>query len=349
MALMQSLKRYRLFRRVVAALMLGCAVTASSPSALPAERSGSSELPFDLGSVPLSVERRPEIESAAREGALDRLQSLLLKEYAENQQSAPLLRSLGAVLFRNSQYGYAVIAYEKSAKITPLDDRSRFSLAMAYVILNKGDSAYTQMEALANKNKQTPLYRYWLARLDFDANRFEEAIDALKWVLRLDPSFVKAHDRLGLCFEALGDYKKAEESFNRALKLNRQSKDLSPWPALNYGSMLRKLNRHDEAEPFLREAVGLDPKLGEAHYQLAVVLEQRSDLEGAVVELKHATRLDSANAKAFYALGRVYRRLGQKEESLKALDTFRNLKEKERGSRNGSPVPDIDSFYQAPN
>lgn len=68
----------------------------------------------------------------------------------------------------------------------------------------------------------------------------------------------------------------------------------------------------------------------QTNWRRVCVLEQRSDLEGAVAELKHVTKLDSGNPKAFYALGRVYRRLGQKEESLKALATCGKLKEEER-------------------
>ena len=53
------------------------------------------------------------------------------------------------------------------------------------------------------------------------------------------PAFMKAHDNLGLSYEALGRSDEAIASYETALRLNRASTAPSPWPALNLGLLLR--------------------------------------------------------------------------------------------------------------
>ena len=123
----------------------------------------------------------------------------------------------------------------------------------------------------------------------------------------------------------LGRFDDAIISFTEAIRINRQSAQTSPWPALNLGSLLLKLNRIEEAEPFLRQSIQQDSRLAKAHYQLGLLLEKQLKYAGAVQELKEAAELDPSYPEPHYRLSRIYRKQGEKQNAETALNHFQKL------------------------
>jgi tetratricopeptide (TPR) repeat protein len=234
------------------------------------------------------------------------------------------------VSFLNGQYLNAAIALKKAEAIAPLDERSRFTLAMSYVVLGQRDWARPELRKLAEAAPANALYPYWTARLDYDTGHYAEAAEGFLRSLAIDPRLVKAHDNLGLCYDALGRYDEAEKSFDRAVRLNRDAAPPSAWPPHNFGVLLTRLDRLGEAEPLFREALRYDAGFAPAHYQLGVTLEKTGRADGALVELREAARLDPAYPDPQYALARVFRRLGRGADADQALDVFRRLKSEQR-------------------
>jgi len=156
----------------------------------------------------------------------------ILVEEAERDprspRSAKLLAIAGGIFFLDAQYLEAAIAWKKAEAIAPLDDRSRFTLAMAYVKLNRRDGARAELDKLAAAQPQNPLFLYWLGRLDYDARNYSFAITRLQKVIELDPKMMRAYDTLGLCFDYLGKFDEAVKNYNRAVELNRLQSKPSP-------------------------------------------------------------------------------------------------------------------------
>jgi Flp pilus assembly protein TadD len=67
--------------------------------------------------------------------------------------------------------------------------------------------------------------------------------------------------------------------------------------------------------------------IGSAGLQLGKLFERSNQLKRAIEEFAIAVRYQPDLAQAFYHLGRVYDRLGEKEKSEKALSTFRQFKQ----------------------
>ena len=179
-----------------------------------------------LGSIqtlPISPERRAGLQQALQAKDYPRAEALLLTEIEANPKSAELLTILGGVLFLDGQHLNSAIAMKKAEALAPLDDHNRFTLAMAYVVLGRKDWAKPELEKLQGRQPRNPLYLYWLARLDYDAQQFKKGITKLEEVLRLDPKFTKAYDNLALCYEGLGQYDEALRTYQRAIDLNRAS------------------------------------------------------------------------------------------------------------------------------
>jgi tetratricopeptide (TPR) repeat protein len=324
-------------------LVLGAAVPAAAQAPSPpleppppesGSRDSSSEetgpaggIDADLQAAGIGSERAGRITEALRAGRYDEAETLLVEAAEAHPGSAEVLRVLGGVFFLGGRPLNAAVALKKAEAIAPLDERSRFTLVMAYVALGHDDWARPELEALAAAAPDNPLYVYWAGRLDYDEGRFAAAAKSFERAITLDPGFARAHDNLGLCYDALGRFDEAIASFGEAIRLDREQGASSPWPPLNLGLLLTRLDRLDEAETRFRESLAADPGFAPAHYQLGLVLEKTGRPAAAVAEVEEAARLDPGSAEAQYALARLYRRAGEAEKAEDALRRFRELKD----------------------
>jgi Flp pilus assembly protein TadD len=291
---------------------------------------------FD-GDVSLSGvvdERSARINEALKASDYGRAETLLVEAAEANPRSPEVLRLLGAVFFMRGRPLNAAVALKKAEAIAPLDERGRFTLVMSYVALGHRDWARPELAKLVEAAPGNALYQYWTGRLDFDDQQFAKALGSLRRAVELEPGLARAYDSLGLCYEALGRFDEAERSWQEAIRLESGKPTRSPWPPLNLGLMLSRLDRPDAAEARFRESIACDPRFAAAHYQLGLALEKKGRAAEALGELEEAARLDPAAAEAQYALARVYRRAGEETKADRALQRFEELK-RERDEKTG--------------
>lgn len=294
------------------------------PEALPAPSA-----PGSLAGLQLEPSRSAELEGALNRRDYKRAETILVEETQRNPTSArtaKLYTLLGHILFLDGQYLNSAIAWKKAEAIAPIDDQSKFSLAMAYLRLDRPDWARDELQRLSQGNPQNPLYLYWLAKLDYDARQYNPAISRLRRVIELDPNMMRAYNNLGLCYDSMGQFNEAIQSFTRAIELNRKQKQPSGWPPLNLAVSLISLNRLDEAVARLHEALSYNPDFPQAHYQLGLVLEKERQFEEAIVSLQQAIELDPSFPEPHYALGRIYQRQGKRKEAQEQIEKFKKLR-----------------------
>jgi tetratricopeptide (TPR) repeat protein len=285
-------------------------------------------VPSDLSNLPFSAARRLEFEDAVSRHDLKRAETILVEESKRDPKSpgaAKLLEMAGSLFFMDRQYLDAAIAWKRAEAIAPLDPRSRFTLAMAYIKLGRRDWARRELEKLATTQPPSPLYLYWLARLDYDAQSYTAAIGRLQKVIELDAKMTRAYDLLGLCQDYLGQFDEAIKSYTHAVELNRLQAKPSPWPFLDMSISLVAVNRLAEAEKNLREALKYDARLPQAHYQLGRVLEMQQQNPAAIESLNQAVALDPSYAEPHYLLGRVYQKLGENQLAKTEIERFKQL------------------------
>ena len=318
---------------LLALLFGGCFVFAARTRAQAPDsqqdKPASSSAPGDLSDLQLGNAQLFELETALNRGDYKRAETILVDEAERDPKSvraSKLLVTAAGIFFLDGKYLNAAIAWKKAEAIVPLNERSRFTLAMAYVKLNRRDWARPELEKLAAAEPRNPLYLYWLGRLDYDARNYTSAIVRMQNVIELDPKMMRAYDSLGLCYDYLGKFEEAVKVYDRAVELNGQQSKPSPWPHLDLAVSLISLNRLSEAEKNLREAIGYDPKLPQAHYQLGRVLEIQGQYEASAQSLNQAAALDPAFPEPHYLLGKIYHRLGNEPRSKAEIDRFQQLR-----------------------
>ena len=272
-----------------------------------------------------------EIDKALAARDYERAERLLANAIARQPSSRQLLIQIAGVFMTDRKPLNAAIALKKADAISPLENDARLQLALAYIAMRRGEWARPELERLAVAEPASVIYRYWLARLDYDAAQYAVAIRRLQDVVAQAPTFTRAHDNLGLCYEALNQSDEAIPHYREAVRLNRvDDKARSGWPPLNLGILLRSRGELEEAEAMFREALTYDQHFAPGYYQLGALLEQRGRVDEAVKALRQATSADSAYPEPYYALSRIYRRQGHIAEADAAMATFERLHDARR-------------------
>ncbi len=144
------------------------------------------------------------------------------------------------------------------------------------------------------------------------------AADSYRRALRLDPRYALAYNNLGVALDDLGDHRAARESFARAAELDPSlivaRLNLSRWLASQrdplaaltllrelvafhprqadawhvMGTVLQALQRTEDARDAFLAAIECRPSHAEARFELAHVLAQLGDTEGAARETQQA-------------------------------------------------------------
>jgi tetratricopeptide (TPR) repeat protein len=175
-------------------------------------------------------------------------------------------------------------------------------------------------------NPLNAVYPYWLSRLAYRKTDLQLAFRYAEKAIRLDPAFMKAYDQLGLCYAGLNQTDEAIQAYKEAIRLNQQQALRWPWPSMNLGTLLLRLERLDEAEAYLRDSVSIDPRFPVAHLRLGQVLERKERYEEAVAELLQAANLDPTYPEPHYALGRIYRKRRDFKAAERELSMFQDLR-----------------------
>jgi Tfp pilus assembly protein PilF len=275
----------------------------------------------------LAARRRAEIDAAIKARDWARAEALLVAEIDRTPKPAALLKELAGVFMNDRKPLNAAIAIKKAEKLGALDAPTRLQLALAYIAMRRGDWARPELDRLAAAEPLNTTYAYWLARLDYDTGHYDAAIARLRVVVQREPTFIRAYDNLGLCYEAQNQPEEAARQYREAIRRARETGEQWPWPFLNLGVLLKQRGEMQEAEALFREALEADPAFAPALYHLGTVLEQNERTDDAVQMLRRAAAADPAYAEPYFALSRIYRRSGRTADADAALATFQQLRQ----------------------
>ncbi len=197
--------------------------------------------------------------------------------------------------------------------------RSLAVIALAWtVVAALGGCAARGADAGAGKDVMTEsdepeLRRRARIRMELAVGYFEQgqtavALDELKQVLALDPTFPDAYSLRGLIYMRLGDNRQAEDSFRRAATLNPKDADVQH----NYGWLLCQQGRFDEAQRAFDAAMANPVYRGRAKTLLTQGLCQSKAGRAAEAEhsLARSYELDAGNPVTGYNLANLLYRRG---------------------------------------
>lgn len=122
---------------------------------------------------------------------------------------------------------------------------------------------------------------------EFEEYDSEQATDAYRHAVELDPNHVDAHVNMGRLLHEAGDMRAAESHYRAALELEPEDATA----AYNLGVLLEDLGRHPEAVAAYVQAIEADSEYADAHYNLAHLYEELGRKLDAVKHLQIYKRL----------------------------------------------------------
>ena len=142
----------------------------------------------------------------------------------------------------------------------------------------------------------------------FEQGQTSVALDEVKQVIALDPSFPDAYNLRGLIYMQLNDVRQADESFRRAVALNPNDANVQH----NYGWLLCQQGRYDESQRAFDVAMANPLYAGRAKTLMAQGLCQAKAGRMAEAErsLARSYELDAGNPVTGYNLAMLLYRRG---------------------------------------
>lgn len=136
-------------------------------------------------------------------------------------------------------------------------------------------------------------YPAWLAlgRAYFANQNYEQAASTLGHLTKDDPNALEADFYRGLSFFYTGKYMEAEDAF--AFDSTRL-----PLPEVVNNQGVAAARRGKDAAALFQQAIASDPKDADYHFNLALALNRRGDLAGAVREIDLAVKLRPRDTEA---------------------------------------------------
>lgn len=238
------------------------------------------------------------------------------------------------VSFQQGAYARAAREFGDSLKLCPQRDAILVSLGQTqYLAGDEAAAEHTLRQALPNTAA-----RYALGRLFYDQKRYAEAAAELEQVAAREPENYRAHDNLGLCYDALLRDADALRHFFRALDLVKDKHRDYDWAYANLAEFFLKRDQFEKAFQLAAEAAERRPNRARNFHLAGQALVNLGRLENSLRWLKRAVELEPELAEAQYLLGQTLRRLGKADEAKEHLDAFQSLKARGSSERDRRPL-----------
>jgi protein O-GlcNAc transferase len=207
---------------------------------------------------------------------------------------------------QKKMFPQAIRECNQAVSLDPENVEAQHGLAMIYVETKEYAQAVRHFQKAIALAPDVAIYHYQLGETYQWLEQWTQAEAELKRAIELDDTLYKAHYRLGRVDEELDRPEEALQKYTDAL--NRNGKFMDAYREL--GALYIEYNFLAQAEQVFREAVkaleGRGDELGEMHYWLGRVLQEKKDYNGAIAEFRLALEQKPDLPDAMFGLGWCY-------------------------------------------
>jgi tetratricopeptide (TPR) repeat protein len=261
---------------------------------------------------------------------LDSAETMIVAELMRAPRDAQWITLLAEVRLGQNRTLEAWKLINDANELAGLTATRAMLTSLAYSQAGFMDRAEEPIRVAVQLEPNNPTAHYFLARLLYTDNRFDESITESKRVIELAPDFVRAYENLGLSYEGRYQRDEAEHWYREAIKRQAASAQKTEWPMVDLAVLLIHENRYDEARPYLVEALAINPNNTQSLVQMGTLLENDGDLKGALDRYRAAIRSDESDlqpgrASAYYKAARLCKKLGYTEEAVQYFKMFNEV------------------------
>jgi tetratricopeptide (TPR) repeat protein len=283
-------------------------------------------LGFSFASAFPATEYRQEVKDLIAARQLDAAEKIIVSELVTTPHDPDWITELAAVRLDQGRTPEALALIDDAEKLGGVT-ASRAQLAgLAQTAAGRLELAEPQFRTAIRLDPNYATAHYFLARLLYTKNHFDEAIQESKAAIALSPGMVRAYENVGLCYEGKQDDQEAERWYLEAIR-RESSGSKTEWPMLDLAILLMHNNRLTEAKQYLSQAIAINPANPQSVLQMGILLEKSGDLLGALREFRDSIQLDPDLAGAYYHAARVCQKLHHADEAQLYFVKFKQVQE----------------------
>jgi tetratricopeptide (TPR) repeat protein len=238
----------------------------------------------------------------------------ILASIKDADQSATAQSLLGDIAEKSGAYRDAAQHYIRASQLDP-SESNIWALGLEFLRHWTFDAAVPEFEAAVVKFPFSTRMKLGLGAAYFGNGSYGKALPVFAELLESYPDNSLYAEMLGQSCTAV-----MQETQQRcALLLHYADAHPNDAKAATYAaatliSGVETPEQTQRARKLLEHAIAIDPKLGEARYQLGLLKQNESDWTGSISDLEAAVALKPTYAKAHYRLALAYWRSGRKQD-----------------------------------
>lgn len=249
---------------------------------------------------------------------LDRAKKLLMQIIKEVPEDYESQRMLAQIYSRQGEHDKAIAQWKSLLKVDPENTQYQDGLIDAYRSAGKADEALKLAEGYLQESPDSFNYAR-LARLYASFDRIEEAIEAYRKSIQLNPGDQRVHQELARLYMRKGDLESAESSFKEALKYTGQD-----WQRREIQRQIMEIyRRQGKLEEMFRKAEEEGRMTSDMWQERARYYLSMGELEKAADSYKKAMDMTTQSwnrGNIANELIGIYVRLGRDEEAIRLYE-----------------------------
>jgi len=187
-----------------------------------------------------------------------------------NPGSAEALSNLSSALHEVGRYDEAMSAAARALSINPAMNGARNNLGNALLGLGSPDEAVECYDHVLQADPEDAAAWFNRGNAASALGQFDDAVTSFRRSIELADD-ARKHFNLANAFYAQGDLEQAAIAYCDAIEREPASVDAR----VNLSTVLKEMDRLDDAEGILREALALSPEDPDVHFNLALILLQQ--------------------------------------------------------------------------
>ncbi|WP_334126046.1 tetratricopeptide repeat protein [Empedobacter brevis] len=216
----------------------------------------------------------------------------------------------------------ALIAFKKAVKFNPENDYSFYSIIQCYEEIHNPDDCIAFLKDFIEDNPYSEVAWLQLGLLYNYKKMYAEAINALDYVIAINPNSIAGHANKAASLEELGEYNQAIETLEETLEHD----DSPAVTHLKIGELYEKLEKPQKALKAYHIAIKEDPQLDKVWAKSAALYDKMGNLEEAEYYIQRALELNEDNAEYYTNSTYYFLKQMKFEEAIKSLSRLVELK-----------------------
>jgi len=199
----------------------------------------------------------------------------------------------------------------------------RARLSMAFNRLAEAGRDLTRAVELEPKSAYN---QFMLGFYYYLENDFKKALEPLNRSAEVDEANSRTYFYLALTHEGLANASMAVELYEKAIALDREKKTPDLDTLIAFARLLFSLGQYEKCLPLVEQALSLDSKSRDAHYERGRLCLQAGDFESAIQQGERALLLQSpgtTDRQIHFLLVRAYARAGNQPRADEHLAKFK--------------------------